>query len=238
MKPSRRKTLFRLTGALAVLLGLWLAWEILAWPDVGELARTNPASTAFIDRYRRQQIRAGQPDRVMQSWVAYDAISPKLKRAVLVAEDINFFSHNGFDSAEIRQAVREALKQQSAPRGASTLSQQLSRNLWLSPSRNPLRKLKEALLTYQLERELSKERIFELYLNVAEFGPGIYGAEAAARHYFGRSARRINERQAARLAASLPSPSRLNPQRIDADHWRVRLIRERMRKATFLERHL
>ena len=94
------------------------------------------------------------------------------------------------------------------------------------------------MLTRQLEAALSKERILELYLNVAEFGPGIYGAEAAARRYFGRSARRVNQRQAARLAAALPAPSTLNPRRIDVDHWRVRLIRQRMRSATFLDRYL
>ena len=238
MKRPRLTTLARIGGALAVLLGIWLGWELLTWPDVHELAATNPTTTAFIERYRREQVEQAKPGRVAQSWISYDEISPNLKKAVLVAEDINFFSHDGFDSEEIREAVREALQEHRAPRGASTITQQLSRNLWLSPSRNPLRKLKEAVLTYQLERALTKDRILELYLNVAEFGPGIYGAEAAAQRYFGKSARRVSKRQAARLAAALPNPSTLNPQRIDVDHWRVRLIRERMRNATFLDRYL
>jgi monofunctional biosynthetic peptidoglycan transglycosylase len=188
LKRPRLRTLARIGGALAVLLGLWLAWELLTWPDVHELAATNPSTTAFIERYRREQVEQGKPGRVAQSWLSYEEISPNLKKAVLVAEDINFFSHDGFDSEEIREAVREALQERRAPRGASTITQQLSRNLWLSPSRNPLRKLREAALTYQLERALSKERILELYLNVAEFGPGIYGAEATSGRAVGRGA--------------------------------------------------
>jgi monofunctional biosynthetic peptidoglycan transglycosylase len=169
--------------------------------------------------------------------VPYDAISPQLKRAVLVAEDIEFFSHGGFSFAELRQAVRDALSGRRELRGASTITQQLAKNLWLSPSRNPLRKIKEALLTWQLERELSKKRILELYLNVAEFGPGIYGVEAAARHYFGAAAAEVGERQAAELAAALPRPSRWHPGSQSQSYERYILeIQRRMEMATFLRR--
>ncbi len=121
------------------------------------------------------------------AWTPYSAISPTLKRAVLVAEDIDFFSHHGFALAEMQNALEDALRDRELPRGASTITQQLAKNLWLSPSRNPLRKGKEALLTWQLERALSKRRILELYLNVVELGPGIYGVGAASQRYFGKA---------------------------------------------------
>ena len=136
----------------------------------------------------------------------YARIAPDLKVAILVAEDIDFFSHEGFAVGEMKLALEEAWKEGEAPRGASTITQQLAKNLWLSPSRNPWRKVKEALLTRSLERHLEKRRILELYLNVVEFGPGIYGAEAASRNYFGVAASALTRRQAAELAASLPKP--------------------------------
>jgi monofunctional biosynthetic peptidoglycan transglycosylase len=177
---------------------------ILTWPDVAALSRSNPETTAFIERAR-----ALGTD-VEWRWVSADAISTDLKKAVLVAEDLSFFKHNGFDTHEIRIAAREAV-QGKRVRGASTITQQLAKNLWLSPSRSPDRKLREIALTGQLERHLSKRRILEIYLNVVEFGPGIYGAEAAARRYFDISAADLNPEQAARLAAALPRPSKWHP---------------------------
>ena len=173
------------------------------------LASRPPATTAFIERWRADPAR--RRDAAIgssASWVPYTRISPHLKRAVLVAEDVNFFSHTGFDLGEIRQAIGTAIDEGAVPRGASTITQQLAKNLWLSPSRNPLRKVKEAILTWQLERRLGKTRILELYLNVVEFGPGVWGAEAAARHYFGRAGRRARRGRRRRgLAACLPSPT-------------------------------
>ena len=128
-----------------------------------------------------------------------------------MAEDINFFTHHGFDLGEIGKVVDAAMADGELQRGASTLTQQLAKNLWLSPSRNPLRKVKEAILTWQLERTLPKRRILELYLNVAEFGPGIFGAEAAARRYFGKPAAALDAAESAQLAASLPNPRRWHP---------------------------
>ena len=188
-----------------------VAHEIWTWPDVAGLARQRPGTTAFIERYRQEQRARGRSDRIEWRWVPYAAIAPSLKRAVLVAEDVNFFSHRGFDFAEIEKAMREALEEGEAPRGASTISQQLAKNLWLSPSRNPYRKLKEAILTWQLERRLGKRRILELYLNVVEFGPGIFGVEAASRRYFGKPAADLGDAEAAQLAASLPNPTAWHP---------------------------
>jgi monofunctional biosynthetic peptidoglycan transglycosylase len=202
---------------------------------VGRLARERPATTAFIDRHRAQQRAAGKPEQVAWTWVPYGAISPSLKRAVLVAEDVSFFSHRGFATAEIRNAIDEALREGGLPRGASTITQQLAKNLWLSPSRNPWRKAKEAILTWQLERALSKRRILELYLNVVEFGPGIYGAGAASQHYFGKPAADLGDGEAAQLAASLPNPTSWHPGAPSAAYRRyVASIRQRMARATSL----
>ncbi|HLE85115.1 MAG TPA: monofunctional biosynthetic peptidoglycan transglycosylase [Thermoanaerobaculia bacterium] len=232
--PRRRLGCGRVLLVLLALAAAWLLWELVTWPDVAALATENPESTAFIRRYER---RSGQEAR--HTWVAYGAISPHLKRAVLVGEDINFFSHDGFDQGELEIALRDAWAEKRFPRGASTVTQQLAKNLWLSSSRNPLRKVKEALLTRELERHLTKQRILELYLNAVELGPGIYGAEAAARHYFGRSAAGLSEWQAASLAAGLPNPDAWHPgSGSRAYQNRVRTLLRRMGKAGFLWREI
>jgi monofunctional biosynthetic peptidoglycan transglycosylase len=238
---GRRFTRWVKRGLVAALLGLtgWAGWQVIWWPDVGALARRNPSSTAFIDRYRAEQRAVRRDDRVAWTWASYGAISPNLKRAVLVAEDIGFFNHRGFEPSELRDAVERAIETQEMPRGASTITQQLAKNLWLSPSRNPVRKVKEGILTWQLERTLAKRRILELYLNVAEFGPGVYGAEAASRRYFGKPARDLSEDEAAQLAASLPRPSQWHPGVTSSAYRRyVETIKRRMAKAAFLARML
>ena len=221
--------------AVAALLGL--AYEALTWPRVAVLARHNPRTTAFIERYQAEERRAGRKPRLAWKWVAYANISPELKRAALASEDIGFFSHHGFEVAEMKDAVQEAVEDHEMPRGASTITQQVAKNLWLSPSRNPLRKLKEAILTVELERYLTKKRILEIYLNIAEFGPGVYGAEAAARAYFNKSAADLTEPEAAALAAGLPKPSRWHPgSKSRAYARRATIIQERMEKSVFLGR--
>jgi monofunctional biosynthetic peptidoglycan transglycosylase len=225
----------RLLALLLLALCLWAAWEAITWPDVRRLARERPATTAFVEDYRARLRAQGKPDRVAWAWTPYAAISADLKRAVLVAEDINFFAHQGFDLGEVHNALTEALRDRERPRGASTITQQLAKNLWLSPSRNPWRKVKEAILTWQLERTLSKRRILELYLNVAEFGPGVFGAGAASHRYFGHPAADLGPAEAAALAAGLPMPARWHPG-VDRPAYRRRVasIRERMDKAVFL----
>jgi monofunctional biosynthetic peptidoglycan transglycosylase len=139
-------------------------------------------------------------------WVPLDRISPYLKQAVVIAEDDQFWVHHGFNWEAIKAAAKTNWKRKSLSFGASTITQQLARNLFLSPSKNPFRKIKELFIALKLERGLTKERILELYLNVAEWGDGIYGAEAAARHYFGTSASNLSKHQASFLAAILPRP--------------------------------
>jgi monofunctional biosynthetic peptidoglycan transglycosylase len=241
--PPRYRIKIRWLRVVLVLLGVFvldLAWEALTWPDVAALANKHPRTTAFIARYERGAWWGLGPDREVEwKWVPSSRISSNLKRAVLVSEDIRFFAHEGFDEVEMRAALEDAWEDKELPRGASTLTQQVAKNLWLSPSYNPLRKVKEAILTKQLERELKKRRILEIYLNVAEFGRGIYGAEAAARHYFGRSAAGLSERQAAELAASLPRPGSWHPGITSKSYQRrVRSVQRRMTKARWLRRQV
>lgn len=226
-----------LLGALA--LAAWLGWEAATWPDVKALATRPPATTAFIERHKEILRAAGRPAQVSIRWTPYASISPDIKRAVLVAEDINFFSHRGFDWGAVRVAVEGALRESEALRGASTITQQLVKNLWLSPSRNPLRKAKEAILTWQVERTLGKRRILELYLNVAELGPGIYGVGSAAQAYFRKAPADLGEEEAALLAAGLPRPGSWHPgSRSQAYRRYAAAIRARMDKADFLRKQI
>lgn len=239
--PRRRKsTLARRIARLALAaVFAYAAWRALTWPRVADLAEHDPKTTAFIERWREERRAAGQSDAPEWRWVSYATISPHLKRAVLVSEDINFFGHHGFEVAEMKAAVKEAVEERELPRGASTITQQVAKNLWLSPSRNPMRKLEEAILTWQLERALDKRRILEIYLDVAEFGDGIYGAEAAARRYFGKGAAELDETEAAALAACLPDPAHWNPaSRSATARRRTERILSRMEKARFLWKEL
>jgi monofunctional biosynthetic peptidoglycan transglycosylase len=227
-----------LLGAAGFLVLGYLAIVWLSWPDVDALATENPTTTAFIERYKKRAAADDELPPLRWKWVNYSSISVHVKRAVVVAEDIEFFSHSGFSTSEIREAIKDALEEGEAPRGASTITQQLAKNLWLSPSRNPLRKFKEAILTRQLEESLGKHRILEIYLNVVEFGTGIYGVGAAAEFYFGKPASRLTEYESAMLAASLPRPSSWHPGVDNAYYFRyVEDIMRRLDRAQFLWRH-
>ena len=222
----------RVSAAVAAFVFLYIAFLYLTLPDVRELRTKNLESTAFM-RLRAREARAeGRELRHVHRWVPYTRISPHLKRAVLVAEDAGFWGHEGIDLVEIRKALEsgEAVTQM---RGASTITQQLAKNLYLSPSRNPFRKLTELLITRRLEHELSKTRIFELYLNNIEWGDGIWGAEAAARTYFGISASAVGPDQAALMAGAIVNPRVLNIARPNARlRARQRIIRSRMGNVT------
>lgn len=238
LRAFRRAFLVGAVGLTMLLLGA-LAWNWMTWPDVEALTTGYPESTAFIDRYREQRRAAGASDAVAWTPVPYDRISPNLKRAVIASEDTEFFFHDGFSSHEVGEAIRKAIREREAPRGASTITQQLAKNLWLAPDRTLTRKLREALLTKQLERSLGKERVLDLYLNVVEFGPGIYGAEAAARHYFGKPADRLTAREGAMLAAGLPRPKSWNPSSESENYARrVDQILEIEEKLEFLDRYI
>jgi monofunctional biosynthetic peptidoglycan transglycosylase len=220
-------------------LAAWTGHEIVTWPDVAALAKENPETTAFVERWRSRERRAGRAGTAGPRFVPYARISADLKVAVVAAEDMDFFAHDGFARREMRAAIEEAWADRELPRGASTLTQQLAKNLWLSPSRNPWRKAKEALLTRQLERHLTKRRILELYLNVVEFGPGVWGAENAARRYFGKSAAALGARESAQLAAGLSRPSSWHPGAAGRGYARhVERVLARMGRARWLYREI
>jgi monofunctional glycosyltransferase len=176
------------------------------YPDISKLKKQNPKKTAFMEYREREWKAKGRKVRISQKWIPYNQISPYLVKAVLIAEDDKFWKHDGFDYDAIEKAVERDLKTGKFKLGASTISQQLVKNLYLSPSKNPIRKLKEAIITWRLEKTLSKRRILELYLNVIEWGEGIFGVEAASHRYFGESASQLSPEEAARLAAVLPNP--------------------------------
>lgn len=179
---------------------VWLLLHIVWWID------HNPDSTAFMDA-RLEVIREKRPQAKLQhQWVSYARISHHLKRAVVAAEDSKFVNHRGFDWVGIETAFEKNLKKGKIVAGGSTISQQLAKNLFLSGHRTPWRKAQEAVITFMLESILSKRRILEIYLNVIEWGEGVFGAEAAARHYFHGHANGLGPAQAARLAAMIPNP--------------------------------
>jgi monofunctional biosynthetic peptidoglycan transglycosylase len=159
----------------------------------------------------REAAAAGKPVKRVQRWVPYMRISINLRKAVLAAEDNAFFEHEGIDIAEIKKTIQTSIEKGESLRGASTITQQLAKNLYLSPSRDPLRKVKELMITWRLETALSKARIFEIYLNVIEWGDLIWGAEAAARTYFGVPASALSREQAALLAGAIINPRLYSP---------------------------
>src|SRR3954453_4055290 len=178
----------------------YAAYIYLTLPDVRPLRTTNPRSTAFMELRAREAQRRGDPTTKDQRWVAYSRISPNLKRAVLVAEDSAFWKHEGIDFEQLRESMEVNWERGEFARGASTITQQVAKNLYLSPSKNPVRKLREMLITRRLEAELSKERILEIYLNVPGGGGGVFGPGAPPRRWFGCSALNLAPAQAARLA--------------------------------------
>jgi monofunctional glycosyltransferase len=199
-------SLFKKIVVAAVLFPLVFIGFYLIFPRVSVLKENNPDKTSFM-KYREREWRShGKDKKIVQVWVPLSRISPQVLKAVIISEDDKFWTHEGFDFDEIHKAFDKDLKQKKFKYGASTISQQLAKNLYLTPARNPVRKLKELIFTWRLEHTLTKKRILELYLNVAEWGDGIFGIEAAAHYYFGKSAASLGPLEAARLAAVLPNP--------------------------------
>jgi monofunctional glycosyltransferase len=202
-------------------------------PDVTALRTTNPSTTAFMELRAAEAHAKGDTFRVQFRFVPYARISPALKRAVLLAEDAGFWKHEGIDVEQLRESLERDIEQGGFLRGGSTITQQLAKNLYLSPSRNPLRKVRELLIARRLEATLSKTRILELYLNVIEWGDGIFGAEAAARAYFNKPAFQVGTDEAALLAACIINPRIMNPDKVTVRlHRRQRLILSRMGAVT------
>jgi len=184
---------------------------VLSLPQFSGLKTDPPRKTAFMEHREREWRKEGKTLRIQQFWVPLEKVSPYLTKAVIIAEDDKFWTHEGFDVEAIQKAIEKDLKARRFKFGGSTISQQLTRNLFLSPEKTLLRKLREAVITWRMERVLSKRRILELYVNVVEWGEGIFGIEAASRFYYGKPARDLNPEESARLAAVLPNPRKYRP---------------------------
>ena len=215
-------------AGFVVLYQLWLLGHVWWWVD------HNPETSAFMED-RLEVLQQDNPDAELRHrWVAYNQISPNLKRALIASEDAKFLDHDGFDWEGIQTAWEKNLKKGKVVAGGSTISQQLAKNLFLSGKRTPWRKLEEAIITVMMEQMMSKRRIFEIYLNVIEWGNGVFGAEAASRHYFRKSARNLDAAEAARLAAMVPNPRYFDKHRLDRKLLRkARIIQRRMYYAEY-----
>ena len=207
--------LIRLIGqGLAVVLAVAFAcaaYIYLTLPDVRGLRTENPQATAFMELREREARAAGEEPRRQQRWIPYARISPNLTRAVLVTEDSAFWDHDGVDYEQVKESIGLNFDRMEFVRGGSTITQQLAKNLYLSPSKDPIRKVRELIIARRLEAELSKRRILELYLNVIEWGDQVFGAEAAARRYFRKSASNVTAEESALLAGAIRNPRLLDP---------------------------
>jgi monofunctional biosynthetic peptidoglycan transglycosylase len=209
--------------ALFVAWNLWMLLQIVAWRWV------NPTDTAFM-RVQLERLQAEDPDAQLKfEWVDYEKISPNLKRALVASEDAKFLDHEGFDWEGMQTAWEKNIKKGRIVAGGSTISQQLAKNLFLSGSRNPLRKVEEAILTVMIETVWNKRRIFEVYLNVIEWGDGVFGAQAAAKHYYKTKAHRLGVAQSAKLASMVTNPRYYDKNRND---------RRLLRKAAIIQRRM
>jgi monofunctional biosynthetic peptidoglycan transglycosylase len=225
----------RLFVIIVVAIVLFIGYEWLTFPDVSELAGRPPATTAFMEQRKAELRAAGKSDAIVYRWVPYARISPYLRRAVLVAEDDTFYEHGGVDVGALQEAIRKDWERKKMTHGGSTITQQLAKNLYLSPSRNPLRKVKEYFIARSLESHLSKKRILELYLNVVEMGERVYGAEAASETYFHSSASALSASQAALLAGCLPNPRVMSPAAPNKRlRFRQRMVLSRMKRWGYL----
>jgi len=206
--PSRAG---KIAAAAIALLVVGAVALYLSLPNVRALATQRPTTTTMIELRKHEAAARGKPFTLRWEWRPLTRISPYLQHAVVFSEDDKFWKHDGVDWEAMKLAAEHDWRERTVERGASTIAQQVAKNLFLSPSRNPIRKLREIFIARRLDRELGKPRVLELYLNIAEWGDGIFGAEAAARRWFGCSAEALRPVQAARLAAALPNPFKRNP---------------------------
>jgi monofunctional biosynthetic peptidoglycan transglycosylase len=226
-----RRILLLILIAIVLIVG----YEWITFPDVSELATKPPTTTAFMEQRKAELRAAGKSDVIAYHWVPYGRISPYLRRGVLVAEDDAFYEHGGVDVDALQEAIRKDWERKKITHGGSTITQQLAKNLYLSPSRNPLRKVKEYFIARSLENHLTKKRILELYLNVVEMGERVYGAEAAAETYFHEPASALSPSQAALLAGCLPNPRIMNPLSPNRRlRFRQRMVLSRMKRWGYL----
>lgn len=213
MKKQFSSTIFRIVKIGLIAIGGAIAIYLFWVPYVPDLNKDNPTTTSLIELRKKQAAKKNRKFVPQFFWKKLNEISPDLIQAVILAEDDTFYQHKGFDFEQIKIAIKINWKKKRFAYGGSTITQQLARTLYLSPKKSLLRKAKEAIITFWMERLLSKKRILEIYLNVVEWGDGIFGAEAAARHYYKKNCAELTPEEAVALASILPSPRKWSPHR-------------------------
>jgi monofunctional biosynthetic peptidoglycan transglycosylase len=231
VKPTKRRRPWRWLFLIAVLTPVtMMAYILLTLPDVSGLRTTNPSTTAFMKSRQEEARGKGWTLVIRMEWVDFEKIPALLKEGVRITEDASFYWHKGIDFEEIKESLKRDLREKRFARGGSTITQQLAKNLFLSPSKNPLRKVREYFIARRLEKALSKERIFTLYLNLIELGSGIFGVQAASRYYFGRDVSELSVEEIVRLTAIIPRPVTTDPRGSEAWlNWRCSMILGKLR---------
>mgnify|MGYP000287764240 FL=1 len=205
-------------------------------PDVRELKVKNPRSTALMVQRYREAKKADATFRIRQKWIELKAIPKLLQETVRITEDASFYQHKGIDFVELKAAIKKNWQKGEYARGASTITQQLAKNLYLSTDKSIIRKIEELLIALRLEKDLSKDRIFELYLNVIEWGPGIFGVEMAAEHYFNKPVGQLSLEEIVRLVAVIPQPLKIKPtENSDSLKWKARWILDALRRYAYID---
>jgi monofunctional biosynthetic peptidoglycan transglycosylase len=233
----RFKTIVLYTSLSAVVLCIIFPLSIyLSLPDVTYLKNNNPKITAIMQLRKEQAEAQGKKYDIRQNWVSFQTIPDLFKKAVRISEDASFFEHKGIDYEELKESIKKNFEKGTLVRGGSTITQQLAKNLFLSPEKSFLRKIKEYFIAKRLEDELSKDRIFDLYLNVIELGPGIFGVEAASQHYFNKSVQNLNIKEIVRLTAIIPRALTVNPTQ-DSKwlKWKVEWIYHKMKRYKYID---
>jgi monofunctional biosynthetic peptidoglycan transglycosylase len=236
MWPVIKKILLGLIIGVPALLAGGGLLIYLSLPDVSDLETNNPRTTALmLQRFR--EAKNSQTDLVLrQQWVSFDEIPQLFRDTIRVTEDAGFYQHQGVDLVELKAAIKKNWLKGKYVRGASTITQQLAKNLYLSTDKNILRKIKEYLIARRLENQLSKNRIFDLYLNVIEFGPGIFGVQAAAQYFFNKDVRRLNLEEMVRLTAVIPKPLKETPTRNSSwINWKAGWILDTLRRYKYID---
>lgn len=233
----RFKTFVLYASALAVVLCFGFSLSIyLSLADIAYLKHHNPKITALM-QYRKEQAEArGRKYTIRQNWVDFQTIPDVLKKAVRISEDASFYDHNGIDYEELKASIKKNFEKGRLARGGSTITQQLAKNLFLSPEKSFLRKIREYFMAKRLEDELSKDRIFSLYLNLIELGPGIFGVEAASQYYFNKGVKDLNLEEIVRLAAIIPRPLTVSPT-TDSQwlNWKVEWIFHKLKLYQYID---
>jgi monofunctional glycosyltransferase len=231
------KSTFKIIGTVILLIILLAGFYFyVGLPDVSGLKTQNPRTTALMLQRYREAKKKDDTFRMQQLWVDFEAIPKMLRETVRISEDAAFYQHQGIDFVELKEALKKNWQKGEYVRGASTITQQLAKNLYLTTDKNFFRKIKEFLIAMRLERNLSKDRIFAIYLNVIEWGPGLFGVEAASEHYFHKNVGQLNLEEIVRLVAVIPQPLNINPtENSDWLKWKARWILDALRRYAYID---